>query len=220
MKRLLFGVFLFSYLFAVPTIGEFYFDGVTPAAGETISNKPVITVEVSGPGIIVSNFRFFIDGTDVLTTPQNYSYDAVNGIFEYVVVQPLIRGTHTFEIIANDGADSQKNTAAFVASSEFSLRDKPIAYPSPATKSVTIGYELTASDDLEFLIYSVQGEMVYRRSFPAGAEGAHAGYNAVVYDLKKPNREPVPNGVYVCMLVSKENGKRKVLDKTKFFVLR
>jgi hypothetical protein len=225
LKKILISIFLlWTFVIAQPTIGTFYFDGVVPKNGDTVSNKPDITVSVnSTTGVIVADFQLLIDGVNVLTpSPQNYVYDALNGIFEYKVTKALNTGTHALELDAVDvGGPSSSATQFFIASDTFGLLDKPLAYPSPATSSITIGYKLTASsNDVEFLIYSISGEMVYRRVIAAGSEGAHAGYNQVGYDLKKPDRVLVPNGVYICTIVSKDNGKRFFLGKTKFFVLR
>jgi hypothetical protein len=225
LKKILVSLYLvFAYAVATPTIGNFYFDGSSVLGNSTISNKPVITIEVapgSGLSIIVANFHFYIDGEEVLTTsPQNYSYDAINNIFRYVVTDKLSGGMHSFRIVANDGADSEATQQAFVASDEFTVVGDAHAYPSPATSNVTIGYTLSCNGDLDLTIYNLAGEMVYKRIIEAGTPGGKSAYNAVEYDLHRPDHLLIPNGVYICLLVGKENGKRSVLGKTKFFVLR
>jgi len=223
MKKLFLGLLLISCSWALPTIGNFYFDGVIPWGSDAISPKALISIEVNAVSLNYSLFQLQIDGAEVLTknaSSWNYSYDISNKLFKYRITSELSAGRHSFRFVANDGADAEKTVYAFVAASQMKIVGSPIAYPSPATSSITIGYELTDTLDTEVYIYNINGMILYKSVNDSGSTGARAGYNAWRYDLKDASGDELNNGVYIAIVTSKINGEKKILGKTKFIVLR
>lgn len=216
---------LLNSVFAAPVVGNFFFDKQTPSGSETISPIALIEVEVTGVNLInhFNQFVFYIDSANVLvTTNPNYSYSTGAGLFRYQVTNALSSGLHVFGIEATDdgGTCTRVNFAAFVASQELNLVDKPIVWPSPATSNVLISYELTGSQDVDIFIYDMNGRMVYRKMLSAGEEGARSGLNLFPYNLKMFDGRELSNGVYVLAIIKRKSDSNTVLGKSKFLVLR
>ena len=99
------------------------------------------------------------------------------------------------------------------------LNGELVIFPSPATGSINVCYELDTSGPVNLLIYDLNGQLVCRRDFIAGQPGGSSGYNQVALDLDTYSRRPLSNGVYIAALLRK-TGNRSVLAREKFIVLR
>ncbi|MDR1996889.1 MAG: T9SS type A sorting domain-containing protein [Candidatus Margulisbacteria bacterium] len=93
-----------------------------------------------------------------------------------------------------------------------------LLFPSPATRSVNVCYELSQPQNISFLIYDLNGQLVCRRDFISGQPGGAQGYNQVLIDLDLDSRRPLSNGVYIAALL--RPGSRTVLAREKFIVLK
>jgi hypothetical protein len=92
-------------------------------------------------------------------------------------------------------------------------------FPSPATENLNIFYELKSDQEISFLIYDLNGQVVLRQDFAGGQPGGRAGGNQQAFNLIAQSRRPLSNGVYIAVLLQK-NGARAVLAKEKFIILR
>lgn len=228
-KILIFLLVIGCFLNAAINITKVEFDGIAPANGETVGDTPLIAVTViSSAAINFNSFNLVIDGAEATTTNPyaNYSYDiypdGVTTVFKYQVAAPLAVAAHTIAIsVSNITPENAASTnTIWIKSNKFKMAGDLIIYPSPATSNAHITYELTKSEDVEIYIYTVNGEMVYQQSFFARTNGGRAGFNSVPFDLKSTYGNNLPNGVYAVFVVQKSAGKRELLGKRKFFILR
>ncbi len=228
-KLIIFLLMAGCFLNAAINITKVEFDGTAPANGETVADAPLIAITVtSSAAINFNSFVLVIDGVTVTTTNPyaNYSYavypDGITTVFEYQVTDALSIGAHTIGIsMANIVPETAvSNNTVWVKSNKFKMAGDLIIYPSPATNNAYITYELTKSEDVEIYMYSMNGEMVYQQAFSARTNGARAGFNSVPFDLKSTYGNKLPNGVYAVFVVQKSAGKRELLGKRKFFILR
>jgi hypothetical protein len=229
IKKLLLLTVLFSLGYSAISYGTFYFDGKqVPTDDETVSYKPEVSVVVNGTLVSKNAFSLYLDDllftNDLLTkSPYNFTYDYVSAEFIFQLPS-LSRGSHTLQLKAVDdsggGAVYSSVINFFVASDEFTMRDDPIIYPSPATFNTFITYELTAAEEVKIYIYDLNGQIVFQEDVSAGSIGAQAGYNAYPFDLKSSYGNDLPNGVYVVIITQRDEGKTKILGKKKFIILR
>lgn len=178
---------------------------------------------VTGNNLDFDSFQLFIDDIPVLIT-VNYNYTYTAGVLTYQVTTELDSGVHKFQAQAKETVDLLPVLSvaqfAYVGSSSLELDDPPIVYPSPATSSARICYSLSHGADIDVCIYDLKGQMVHHQRLANGAEGAHAGYNQYPYDLTYADARPLPNGVFIVLLVQRSGDKNTILGKRKFMVLR
>ena len=112
------------------------------------------------------------------------------------------------EIVDGDG----RTGTAFEVSSDFSVviesdfaqsfRNYPNPFGRPDRLSTTFVYNLPADSDVELHIYSLLGELVWKKAFkatdPEGLAGKHDGQ--IQWDGKNGKDEIVLNGIYIAML--------------------
>ena len=205
---------LLAAVLSAADIGDFYFDGRLYQTGGAVSARPVFTAEVaSGNGALgLADFHLRVDGVEVLTAGA-YTYDDV--IFRYVFTAPLSGGQH--EITLDIGHELK--TVWVNVLSGRGLSGELIIFPSPATENLNVFYELQNNQEVSFLIYDLNGQVVLRQDFASGQLGGQAGGNQFKLDLTLQSKRPLGNGVYIVVLLQR-NGSRTVLGKEKFIILR
>jgi hypothetical protein len=128
-------------------------------------------------------------------------------------------------------AISEEVTASEVPSSEVEISsieakagngpirivDFPLVFPSPFSvirdKKVVIQYTLSEESNIDILIIGASGEIIKKFSFQSGEEGGMAALNQVVWDGKPDWGNPIGNGIYLGIIVSRD--KNKVLGNFK-----
>jgi len=79
----------------------------------------------------------------------------------------------------------------------------PMGAAAAATSTTAlITYRLSNSADLSIYIFDAMGRLKWKNDYLLGAEGAHAGYNAVAWQGVDQNNAYLPNGVYIIKVVS------------------
>lgn len=98
-----------------------------------------------------------------------------------------------------------------VAGGEPRLIGVPLAFPSPVKlttdREVVLQYTLSQDLNIEISLFDVSGRVVKKFSFEARAEGAAAGVNKVIWDLKTDQGGIVSSGIYVFTIVDRTNNK-------------
>ena len=111
-------------------------------------------------------------------------------------------------------------TAGLAAADSTALVGRGLAvFPSPATENLNVFYELKNDQEISFLIYDLNGQVVLRQDFASGQPGGQAGGNQFALNLTAQSERPLNNGVYIAVLL-RRNGSRTVLAKEKFIILR
>ncbi len=94
------------------------------------------------------------------------------------------------------------------------------AGPSPFNPAVhgKINFEYVLPEDLrlEFYVFDISGQIVWKKQFESGQEGGKKGLNRINWNGQSVTEGEVPNGIYVFTLVA--NGK--IMGKDKFAVFR
>lgn len=78
---------------------------------------------------------------------------------------------------------------------------------NPTVKPVQFVFELTEEAPVEFQMFTLTGEEVYRMYYPAGSIGASAGENIIEWDGHNNSGEIVLNGVYIASIINKLTGE-------------
>jgi hypothetical protein len=108
---------------------------------------------------------------------------------------------------------------AVLLAADGGLTGELAVFPSPATENLNVFYELENNQEISFLIYDLNGQVVLRQDFARGQDGGRAGVNQLALNLATQTRRPLSNGVYLAVLLRKD-GVRAVLAKEKFLILR
>ena len=88
----------------------------------------------------------------------------------------------------------------------------------PSSGKATIIFELPADTETSLYLFNISAELVYRRDFSAGSNGAKAGTNSIEWDGIDSFNRLAANGVYFARLIERPTGK--VLAKGKIAVVR
>jgi hypothetical protein len=169
-----------------------------------------ITNDIS---IEASSLKMRLDGA--LVTP----FTVANSDRDYTLIyQPTgdledeTVGRHTISVEASDvegGAVAKIISGLKVAAAGVGTRlDGPLTvYPasfSPARdRTMTIAYTLNQESAIALMIFGPSGETVWSRRFPAGTNGAMAGYNAVAFEgVADVGGTALGNGIYAVRIIS------------------
>jgi hypothetical protein len=96
-----------------------------------------------------------------------------------------------------------------------------ITYPNPFNPSsgkANMIFELDRDTDTSFYIFNISAELVYKRDFSSGSNGAQKGTNSVEWDGIDSFGRLSANGTYFARLIERPGGK--VLAKGKIAVVR
>ncbi len=85
----------------------------------------------------------------------------------------------------------------------FIIENNPI---NPQLQPVQFTYELTEEASIEFQMFTLTGEEVFRAYYQAGSFGASVGENIIAWDGRNNSGEMVLNGVYIASILNKATG--------------
>jgi hypothetical protein len=90
------------------------------------------------------------------------------------------------------------------------------SYPnpfSPREGGAKIGYYLAANSNLEIRIFTLFGELVWKKAIagsePLGAAGLHTGQTALVWDGKNDVGNEIRSGAYICVIRNLTSGEEE-----------
>jgi len=217
------------------------FMGVVYGTGAfTTAETPVITSITPKQGYNNREYRVVIHG-------WNISFDAT--VVSLVAPsKPIIDGTNvtvesstslecTFDLNNADVGQRNvnvKNTGygktgvlaggfTIIAPGKVQVIGKPANTPNPFNPSegpTTITYQLNTSASITLYLFNQKGEIIWKKTIPAGENGGVAGDNYVNWDATSAFNEEVPTGVYILSIVSNVDGASKELSRVKVAVIR
>ena len=211
---------------SAPRIYDFKINGRSVFNGDIISPRPRVTATITdedGANTIGSIELWANDQLEYSGTPGP-AFNTVTGSFEYGLTpsQALAKGSYHVKILAWDLAKNitEESRTGLRVYRDVGIDGPVLNYPNPFSplkkrQGTTIACNCKSDFDVTLYIYDVTGHVIWRKSFPAWAEGGHAGYNEVYWDGKTSFGEYAPNGMYVLKLV----GGRKVLGVSKLTAL-
>lgn len=200
-----------------PLITDLKFDDILVVNGDYIGINPLITAKVLDvDGVVTGSIKIRIDGvlvTESITFEGDY--------LVYKVTKPLGNGSHTFVFECRDTlGNTTLRTFIGEITSKTAIVGRVLPFPNPYDPKdgpLKITYQLTVDTSLKLIMYSITGEKVWQVALDAGREGAHRGYNEVLWEGLSGIGTGVGNGVYLVYIVSNEG---KVLGKSKIIVIR
>ena len=218
-----------------PVVTDFKVDDVAVAKGEKIGSKPRMSFtvrddqEVDTGSIVMKMDGVTVnDGFDTTKRYDSLSTASGDARIVYQVKAALLEGKHVITINAADKAGNKATTYTMsdltVSSStdESAVQGPVLPYPTvfnPTTGGTTkITYTLNKEEAVEARIYSIRGEMLWKRTYLATTEGGKAGYNEVPWDGKSDFGEIVPNDIYLVYIT--RSSDHKTIGKGKIIVLR
>lgn len=206
----------FTIAFAAPTVAS-----ITPSKG--VNNAVVNITDLIG-----SNFR---SGASVRLSKLGEG----DIIGTNIVVQSSTKIICSFDltgktvgiwdvVAANDDNKSGTLSGGFkIEAPTVSILGPVISSQNPynpAIGSTSINYTLTKDTDVTINIFSIRGEKIWQRTFPAGQEGSQAGINQVIWNGLTDFQSSASFGVYIVQITSKSNGSIVELGRTKIAVVK
>lgn len=182
------------------------------------------TVTNSSTGINTSASSIEIDSQSYFFSalPGDSSYTA-SGLLTFKNPTPFSDGAHTLKIIAVDNdTNVTSESISFTVKSGAAVVVGPVLNlpnpfnPNEGSGSTEITYKLNVDANVTVYLFNSLGQVVWKKGITAGSEGAHAGYNVVLWDGRSNSGGIVANGIYFCRIVS--NGK--VIGKGKIAVIK
>jgi len=217
------------------------FMGIVYGTGAiSTAETPVITSITPSQGYNNREYRVVIEGRNIsfdatsvsLTSPNKSNIDGTN-----VTVESSTSLECTFDLnnadigkrsvkVTNTGYQKTGVLAGgftIIAPGIVQVIGKPSNSPNPFTPSegpTTISYKLSTSASITLYLFNQKGEVIWRKTIPAGENGGVAGDNFVYWDATSSFREDVPSGVYILSIVSNVGGSSKELSRVKVAVVR
>ncbi|MFH0887183.1 MAG: hypothetical protein V1843_03345, partial [bacterium] len=74
--------------------------------------------------------------------------------------------------------------------------------------------------DVSIYIYSITGDLIWKRSYTGGTAGGSVTYNTVAWDGKNDAGQMVANGMYVYIITATEDGSERILKRARLVVYR
>lgn len=142
-----------------------------------------------------------------------------SGISELAPVQNTTDNNGTATTIFTAGAQNrsyvitaQTGDASGTLNMEVTVTSDGGVYPNPYNpllgQPVRIDYPLEADAPVKVEIYTLMGDLVWSKSFPAGdSEGGHAGVNSVSWFGKNSQGVTIANGGYIVLIKANDNEK-------------
>jgi flagellar hook assembly protein FlgD len=124
-----------------------------------------------------------------------------------------ISNVSTEERMAIVDAETQQSFAGKLKSQNLVLMSNNFEeythnFPNPfraGSQETQIAYFLDSAANVSVKIYSLSGELVYKREYAAGSAEGSAGAQEVPWDGRNMQGEVVRNGVYVCRVEAGSN---------------
>jgi len=207
-----------------PSISSVRFDNEEVANDDFIKNDATLTAtildNVGGSGVSLETSRIIIDNTGTyfsdLSSPN--SFNASTGALSYAL--SLTSGTHTITI---EAVDDNGNTSRYIREAQVDTGDLAASmafiFPNPFNPNAgraKIAYQLNRDSDVTLYMFNEINQLVWKRSYLSGQNGARAGYNEIEWDGASDFGDIVGNGPYFLRIAS---GGR-MIGKIKIAVLR
>jgi len=164
---------------ALKPTADFDYSRTAPDVGDTVTFTDKSTA--ADPATITGWSWNFGDGTT--STAQNPTHS-------YAVI-----GTYTVSLTVTDSESQTSN-----AYTEQTVVGPPVmmySYPNPTSNAATIVYRVPdGATDLKLRIFNITGALVYEADLAAGVT-EHA------WGLASTAGDPLPNGLYLCVVVAK-----------------
>ncbi|MFC1617617.1 hypothetical protein ACFL2K_05305, partial [Candidatus Margulisiibacteriota bacterium] len=212
-----------------PRIEYIQFDQKEIYANDYINPSPELSIRFSDNQLKDSGIASWI--VSIINTVDNSSVQAFTGKLDtpqtlHEVTYKdftLDSGIYITKITVADavGNTTIVTTPTFNVSAEldiYNCLNGPNPF-NPLTEVTNIQYQLSQSADVSIYIYSISGEMLVKKQFFSGEEGASAGFNNIIWDGRNRFNEVVANGVYITYIIAKVEGKT-VVGKVKIAVLK
>lgn|GEM_PF-2233745 len=210
-----------------PTISDFMIDGRAVFNGDIIRSTPRITALISDEGnpLGISTIELTANAVSKYSGSPGSSFDTTTGTFEHTIPpgEALPEGTYTLVLRAYDLPPSSNSTeevrTGIRVFDDIDVIGPVLNFPNPFSpasgQGTYIAYHLTKDFKVSLYLYDIAAHLIWKREYPSGTEGGHAGYNEVYWGGITDFGETPPNGIYVLKLV----GGGKVLGTCNMTVL-
>ena len=131
------------------------------------------------------------------------------------LAEPLPAGTYNVRITANSiyGTTAVRELTLKV-SDKLEMTKAPVVYPmlllrntikAQGVAATQLAYQLSKDGNMSMVIYSVDGQIVYRGDYVAGTNGGSAGPNAVSWDGYTTRGVPVGRGLLLVQFFDRDS---------------
>ena len=164
---------------ALKPTADFDYSSTTPDVGDEVSFTDKSAA--AGSATIIGWSWNFGDGTTSTTKNPKHTYTAM--------------GAYPVSLTVTDSEDQTSN--AYTEQVIVGPAVMVYSYPNPASDAVTFAYRVPdGAKDLKLSIFNITGALVYEADLAAG-ETEHA------WGLASTADDPLPNGLYLCVVVAK-----------------
>jgi len=187
-----------------PIISNIKIDLIIKYPGDIISAQPRIGADITDPELGPAG----ISTIEVLIGSRVYRFSSpeIGAVFSggklnYKFPVPLATGTYILSVEAWDVAGNSTTESIAdlkVMGGEDLIIGRIVNYPNPfdSDEGTTFGYTLSVDSDIEFIVYSIRGSLIYDVKVSAGTPGGIAGYNEVFWNGKS-NGIGIGTGMYI-----------------------
>lgn len=195
-----------------PVISDFMLDGWKRFPGDVISSRPKISAIATDPllgAAGISSIEVMAGAISHLFSPSEMAsiFDPSSGAVNFTLPGTLPEGTFDVSLkVWNTSRNSSEETISGVQvlGGPVKVVGQIVNYPNPFDSSggTTFAYTLSSDANLDILVYSIKGSVVYKKSVTSGSPGGTAGYNEVFWNGESNFGEGVGSGLYLVRLVS------------------
>lgn len=198
-------------------------------AGREVKDNDYVAVDAElsatitdGSGINTSTSYVMVDAgkTYFSALCGDISFEAASGALTYKL-NISADGDHNLTIYAEDPSGNSATHEVLVNVDAGAVKARSVyVYPNPFNPSagnMRLAYMLSKDAQVTIYIFNAINQLVWKRSYAAGASGGHVGYNEILWNGVSDFGEIVGNDAYFARLVA--DGK-KVIGKVKIAVLR
>lgn len=190
---------------------------ISPAFGY---NSGVINIaEIDGDGFLAGAEVKLVLGGEPDIAAQTVSRTSTSKISCSFDLTGKKKGKWDLVIVNSDGSTGELKEGFEIMT--WATAGLMISSPNPFDPSsgkATIIFELPADTETSLYLFNISAELVYRRDFYSGSNGAKAGTNSIEWDGIDSFSRLAANGVYFARLIERPSGK--VLAKGRIAVLR
>ncbi len=193
----------------------------------TLALPPLTQLTTTGPALtssdgilhIKTNTDITLTGISVVTissVTRNVDFGGNIVALSSSTTFNLPAGRHTLQYFSTDliGQNGPRTTVIVeVAGGGIPTTDQLINYPNPfraGSESTIFEYNLAASSDVRFRIFTLMGKLVLDRTLRQGDAGTALGFNQLTWDGKNGSSTTVANGGYVAIIEVAQTGTKLV----------
>jgi hypothetical protein len=213
-----------------PVIDKILLDDTSVKSGDFIASFSELAINLSDKkpedsGICSYNIKLINKNTEeilfatqnIIDTPKNTYIVTAN------INNSLNIGQYSLQISVQDSSLNEvvKDIKLHISNKlEISnLLSGPNPF-NPNNESTEIQYLLSKKAEVQIHIYSISGELLWRKDIATGdINGGNLGFNSVEWDGQNRFGETVANGVYIAYLIFRDD-EDKIVKKHKIAVLK